>query len=57
MNKTIIITSATIMGLVGGAVPFLFGDTDPFSGWSIFIGTIGGFVGIWLGVVISNRVG
>lgn len=55
--KTIIIASATIVGLLGSAVPYLFGDTDPFSGWSILLGTIGGLVGVWLGVVISNRVG
>ena len=57
MNKMIIITSATIFGLLGGGIPFLFGDTDPFSGWSILLGTIGGFVGIWIGVVLANRFG
>lgn len=57
MNKTIIITSATIFSIAGGYIPFLFGDTDLFSGWSILLGAIGGFVGIWVGVVIANRVG
>lgn len=57
MNKTIIIVAATIFGIMGGYVPFLWGDTNLLGGWSILTGTIGGFVGIWVGVWISKRVG
>jgi len=55
MNKTIILTSATIFGIVGGYVPFLFGDNDMFSGWSIFMGMVGGLFGIWVGAKVSKR--
>jgi hypothetical protein len=55
MNKKVIMFFATIGGLAGGYVPVLFGDTEFLDGWSILAGVIGGFVGIWLGVVISKR--
>ncbi len=55
MNKTLLITSATIFGILGGFVPYLWGDDNPFGGWGIFFGTVGGFFGIWLGVWISRR--
>lgn len=57
MNKTVLLTSATIFSIVGGYVPFLFGDTDLLGGWSIFMGTVGGLFGIWLGVWVSKRLG
>ena len=57
MNKTIILTCATIFGIAGGYVPFLWGDTDLFSGWSILIGMIGGLFGIWVGALINRRIG
>jgi len=57
MNKTIILTCATIFGIAGGYVPFLWGDTDLFSGWSILMGMIGGLFGIWVGTLINRRIG
>ena len=57
MNKTIILFFTIILGLVGNYLPMLFGNTDIFSGWGIFGGLIGGFFGIWLGVIVSKRVG
>ena len=57
MNKKVILLIATIGGIAGGYLPVLFGDNDPLGGWSILCGTLGGLVGIWLGVVLSKRYG
>jgi hypothetical protein len=57
MNKRIILLFATVFGVLGGYLPTVFGDTDPLSGWSILGGLLGGFFGIWLGVVVSKRWG
>lgn len=57
MNKKVLLLMATLGGIVGGYLPVLFGDSDPFSGWSILGGVVGGIVGIWLGVVLSKRYG
>lgn len=55
MSKAAILTSATVFSIAGGFVPYLWGDTNLFGGWSILLGTIGGLVGIFVGVWISNR--
>lgn len=57
MNKSLILFLATIGGIAGAYVPALWGDVDMFSGWSILLSTLGGIAGIWLGVVISKRIG
>lgn len=57
MNKTVLIVFATIFSIAGGYIPFLWGDTNLLGGWSIFTGTIGGIFGIWVGVLISRRMG
>lgn len=57
MSKALILTSATIFGIGAGYIPFLWGDTDLFGGWSIVLGIIGGMFGIWVGILISRRVG
>ena len=57
MNKTLILTGATIGGIAGAYVPFLFGDNDIFSIWSILGGMVGGLVGIWLGYKLAQRLG
>lgn len=57
MNKSIILFFATIGGIAGAYVPVLWGDTDMFSGASILLSTIGGIAGIWLGVIVSKRIG
>lgn len=48
---------ATVGGIAGAYVPVLWGDSDMFGGWSILLSTVGGLVGIWLGVVVSKRLG
>jgi len=57
MNKKVILFFATVFSIVGGYLPTLFGDTALLDGWSILGGLIGGFFGIWLGVVASKRWG
>jgi drug/metabolite transporter superfamily protein YnfA len=57
MNKTIILFFAAVFELAGNFVPMLFGDNDFFSGWSILGGIIGGLFGIWVGVLVSKRLG
>lgn len=57
MNKRIILISATVFGLIGGYLPVVFGDTELLDGWSILGGFVGGIIGIWLGVVLSKRIG
>lgn len=56
MNKFLILTGATIGGIAGAYIPFLWGDTNFLSGWSILFGTIGGLVGIWLGYKLAQRL-
>ena len=56
MNKFLILTGATIGGIAGAYVPFLWGDTDLFSGWSILCSTIGAIIGIWLGYKLAQRL-
>lgn len=46
---------ATIGMVVGSSAPMLFGDNSFLDGWSLLGGMVGGFLGIWLGVVISKR--
>jgi hypothetical protein len=57
MNKAVILISATVFGIAAGYIPFLWGETDLLSGWGILLGTVGGVFGIWIGVLISRRVG
>jgi hypothetical protein len=57
MNKRIILIFATVFSILGGYIPVLFGNNDLLSGWSILMGIVGGIFGIWLGVVVSKRVG
>ena len=54
MNKTVLIISATVFSIAGGYVPFLWGNTDIFCGWSILMGMIGGLFGIWVGVMLAR---
>lgn len=57
MNNKVILSFATIFGLIGAYVPVMFGDTDVFSVWSVLGSTVGGVFGIWLGIIVSKRLG
>ncbi|HZJ34659.1 MAG TPA: hypothetical protein VFD55_01435 [Candidatus Angelobacter sp.] len=56
MNKKLILFFAIIFGLVGNYLPMLIGNNDIFSVWGILGGLVGGFFGIWLGVIVSKRI-
>ncbi|MGV9002258.1 MAG: hypothetical protein ACOH18_04890 [Candidatus Saccharimonadaceae bacterium] len=55
MYKALVLVGATVGGIAGAYVPYLWGDTDLFSGASILWSTIGGLVGIWLGYLLAKR--
>lgn len=55
MNKTVLLTLATIFGIAFAYIPSLFGDHDLFSAWSILLSVVGGLVGIVVGVWVSKR--
>jgi drug/metabolite transporter superfamily protein YnfA len=55
MNKSIILLFAAAFEIVGSFVPMIFGNDNIFSAWGILGGLVGGFFGIWVGVVISKR--
>lgn len=57
MYKLLIGLGATVGGIAGAYIPYLWGDTSFFSGWSIFFSVVGGIVGIWAGYVIARRIG
>jgi hypothetical protein len=57
MNKKIIMLFATVFGFFGGYLPVLFGDNNLLDGWGILGALFGGFLGIWLGAVVSKRWG
>jgi len=56
MYKLLITIGAAIGGIAGAYIPYLWGDTEFFGGWSILFSTIGGFVGIWLGYKVAKRL-
>lgn len=56
MNKAAIMIMMSVGMTVGGFLPMLFGDNDLLSGWSILGGLVGGGVGIWLGVKVSQAL-
>lgn len=58
MNKKIITIFAVIFGGIGSYVPIMLGwDQTGLNGLSILGGLAGGILGIWLGVIISQRYG
>jgi hypothetical protein len=57
VNKSTVLMSATVFGVLGSYIPVLFGDHDLLSGWSILGGMVGGFFGIWLAVWLGKQLG
>ena len=56
MYKFCVTLGAAVGGIAGAYIPYLWGDTELFSGWSILFSTIGGLVGIWLGYLLAKRI-
>ncbi len=56
MYKLCIGLGITVFGIAGAYVPYLWGDTNFLSGWSILFSMIGGFVGIWLGYQMAKKL-
>lgn len=54
-KKTIIMIFTTIGMMTGGAAPLMWGGS-PFGGWSILLGMVGGFVGIWIGAKVGKAM-
>lgn len=57
MYKIILGFGATVGGIAGAYIPYLWGDDDMFSGMSILLSVVGGIVGIWLAFLIGRRIG
>jgi len=57
MNKTVLMIFATIGMTVGAFIPALWGDNNMFGIASLFFSMVGGFIGIWLGIVVSKKIG
>ena len=53
MNKAVILFFVTIFELAGNSAPMLFGDSGFLSIWGI----VGGLIGVWVGAVVSKRLG
>jgi hypothetical protein len=56
MNKTVLWTSITIFGGIGGWLPSLLGDSSLLSGWAILGSTIGGIFGVFAAKKISDTI-
>lgn len=52
-----ITVGATVGGIAGAYIPYLWGDNSFFDGWSILFSTLGGIAGIWLGYKVAQRIG
>ena len=57
MLKFFILLGATVGGIAGAYVPFLWGDTNFFSPMGILLSTVGAIVGIVLGYKLAKRLG
>lgn len=55
MNKTIIMFFTVVFGIAGNYFPFLLGESELFSGWSVVGGVIGGLFGVWIGVTVAKK--
>ncbi len=57
MNKLMIMLGVSAGSTLGALLPQLWGDRDLLSLASIALGTIGGLVGIWVGVKLGKLLG
>jgi uncharacterized membrane protein YeaQ/YmgE (transglycosylase-associated protein family) len=57
INKRTVTFGAVGGMTIGSVLPFLWGDYNSFGLASIFWAMIGGFLGIWLTVWLSKRLG
>ncbi|MCA9309129.1 hypothetical protein KC973_02015 [Candidatus Saccharibacteria bacterium] len=53
MDKRVIILVASVGGMLGAYIPMLLGAAS-LSGWSILGSFIGGLLGVWVGVKLSQ---
>jgi hypothetical protein len=54
--KLLIWIGITVGGTLGGWVGAAFDHGNWFGGWSIFLGVVGSFVGIWAGYKASQYI-
>ncbi len=57
MNKRTIMIGAVGGMTIGAVTPMLWGDYNSFGVASVLMGMVGGFLGIWLAVWLSKRLG
>jgi len=60
--KLVILISITVFGTIGGALGNILDHQSPFNllyfgGWSIVVGTIGSFFGVWAGYKAGQYLG
>lgn len=55
VNKRIVMIGAVVGMTLGALMPMLWGDYDSFGMASLLLAMVGGFVGIWLTVVLGKR--
>jgi len=52
--KSLIWIGITIGGLVGGWIGTTLDHGNGLGGWSLLLGTVGSFVGLWVGYKIAD---
>lgn len=57
MAKIFIYIGITIGGLIGAYLPVWLFHVDALSLWSIILGAVGSFVGLWLGYKAYQNYG
>ncbi len=55
VSKRTVMVGAVGGMTVGSITPFLWGDYNSFGVMSVLLAMVGGFVGIWLAIWLSNR--
>jgi hypothetical protein len=56
INKRTIMIGAVGGMTIGSVLPMLWGDYNTFGVTSVLLGMVGGFVGIWLAIVVSKKI-